>query len=151
MFHERRKYSITTTQMGQNRPKRLIGNTNSSVVYPSEYVIKNLTFRGWSAGRVFFMREERFRQAIRLRLLAFVLALALTWYAMNPAPGPIYRGTRDEGQPDENRREVKPTFGANCRLAVTEAGVGGSHVNSQACAEGPGELEWPEFIDTGES
>lgn len=97
------------------------------------------------------MREERFRQAIRLRLLAFVLALALTWYAMNPAPGPVYRGTRDEGQPDENRREVKPTFGANYHPAGMEAGLGGSPVNSQACADGPGELEWPEFIDTGES
>ena len=97
------------------------------------------------------MWEERFRQAIKLRLLAFVLALALTWYAMNPAPGPVHRGTRDEGQPDENRREVKPPFGANRHLAGTEAGVGGAPINSQeAYTEAPGELEWPEFIDTGE-
>jgi hypothetical protein len=100
-----------------------------------------------SEQEVFFMREERFRRAIRLRLLAFVLALALTWYTLNPAPGPVVRVRRDEGRPDEKRREVKPAFGGDCELAQTGAGVSESPVNLCARREEVGELEWPEVID----
>ena len=97
------------------------------------------------------MREEQTIQIIRLRLLALVLALALTWYALNPAPGPVHQVTRDEGRPDENRREVKPAFGASHPLARVEAGVGWASVNSPPDAGEWGELEWPEIIDLGEN
>ena len=101
--------------------------------------------------REFFMREEQAIRIIKLRLLALVLALALTWYALNPAPIPACQVRRDEGERDENRREVKPAFEASRRLARTEAGVGELPVNLRADAAESGELEWPEIIDISEN
>lgn len=94
------------------------------------------------------MRGWPTSQAIRLRLLALVLALALTWYAMNPAPGPVRRVKRDEEQPDEERRE-----------ADSPQGIG--HWSAQTAFDAPrtvpapaepglrdvDELEWPDVIN----
>jgi hypothetical protein len=84
-------------------------------------------------------------------LLALVLALALTWYAMNPAPSPWKNDVRDTDAPDENRREVKPAFVSYGQSARMDAGVGGWPVNSPVCADEAGELEWPEIIDIDEN
>ncbi len=83
-------------------------------------------------------------------MLAFVLALALTWYALNPAPGPVHTFKRDEGQPDEKRREVKLPSG-NKRDAAWD---GVNATESIATSDTPAgeeieDLEWPEIIDLG--
>ena len=94
------------------------------------------------------MREEQTRQTIRLRLLALVLAFALTWYAMNPAAaGPARRVKRDEEPPDEKRREVKSPLEVS-HVLRTEGDMMKSSLNqfSQA-AESIDDLEWPEIID----
>jgi hypothetical protein len=94
------------------------------------------------------MREERIIRVIRLQLLAFVLALALTWYASNPAPGSMTRGKRDEGQPDEKRREAKSPSGLNCEPVWTEGNVTESALDPFSSAvENIDDLEWPEVID----
>ena len=95
-----------------------------------------------------FMWEERLRRAIRLRLLAFVLTCALTWYALNPAPGFVRTDGRETEPPDENRREAKSVLGASRHPEWVEAGVRGSSVvNPSSCTDEAGELEWPEIID----
>jgi hypothetical protein len=99
-------------------------------------------------GEEFFMREERFRQAIRLRMLAFVLALILTWYALNPAPGSMTGIKRDEGQPDEKRREARSPSGLNCDSVWT--GANATETSSDpflSAGQNIDELEWPEVID----
>jgi hypothetical protein len=94
------------------------------------------------------MWEERFRQAIRLRLLVFVLAFALTWYALNPAPVPVQTGARETEPPDENRREAKSGMRASCDLEWVEAEVKRSSVvKPSSRTDEAGELEWPEIID----
>lgn len=93
------------------------------------------------------MWEERFRRAFRLRLLAFVLAFALTWYALNPAPGSVRSDGQETEPPDENRREAKSGLGASRHPEWMEAEVRGSFVNPSAGTTGEvGELEWPEII-----
>jgi hypothetical protein len=79
---------------------------------------------------------------MRLRLLALVLALALTWYAINPAPGSMNGIKRDEGWPDEKRREEKPPS----RIGYDFGGKGASMTESDADPV-PEDLEWPELID----
>ena len=81
-------------------------------------------------------------------MLAFVLALALNWYALNPAPGPVQRIKRDEGQPDGKRREVKLPSVSDCDAAwngvnATES-ISTSHTLTVKEVD---ELEWPEVID----
>ena len=95
------------------------------------------------------MRTEEIKQVLRLRLLALVLALALTWYAVNPAPSPVRPGgRRDEGRPEGERREATPRVDGGAA-----SGVAGK-VRSGARPESTGhedlsadELDWPECID----
>lgn len=93
------------------------------------------------------MWEERFRQAVRMQLLALVLALALTWYALNPAPGPMRGDTRETEPPDENRREAKTAGGEKVYTARSGTGVRVWSVNPSSHAEEVDQLEWPEVID----
>ena len=86
----------------------------------------------------FFVRSEGLKQELRLRLLALVLALALTWYAVNPAPGPVRRGGRDEGRPEGERRGASPAGDSAAELMPAGAST---------CAEAAADLDWPEFID----
>jgi len=93
------------------------------------------------------MWEDRFRQAIRLRLLALVLAFVLTWYALNPAPGAVRTDVRETEPPDENRCEAKTALRASHRPEWAETGVRGSSLNPPSRKEDMDELEWPEIID----
>lgn len=94
------------------------------------------------------MREETFRQVIRLRMLALVLALALTWYAINPAPGSMAPIRRDEGEPDEKRREARSPSQLNCEPVWT-VGTATKSASDQFSSAGEDidDLEWPEVID----
>ncbi|HEV2763995.1 MAG TPA: hypothetical protein VGV38_13515 [Pyrinomonadaceae bacterium] len=90
------------------------------------------------------MKAEGLKQELRLRLLALVLALALTWYALNPAPGPVRRGPRAGDEPPEGeRREAKPFEGG----AVVGVSVGETRASASPVEWDADELEWPELID----
>ena len=86
---------------------------------------------------------------MRLRLLALVLALALTWYAMNPAPGPARRVRRDEETPDEERRVTGSPAGVGYEPELAGAAAVRSAVraSSSQAEENIDDLEWPEVID----
>jgi hypothetical protein len=97
------------------------------------------------------MSEERLKQAIRLRLLALVLALALTWYVTNPAPAPVRWVKRDEETPDEERRVTNSPAGAGYRIELTGTDAMMPTVSSSASAPEADieDLEWPEVIGVG--
>jgi hypothetical protein len=118
-------------------------------VYPLNYVIKREILEAGKSARRDFMREEGFRQEIRLRLLALVLALVLTWYAANPAPGPVHRGERDEEMPDEERLVMRSPVDMSDGLELPESRVTMSNVRSSSFESEMGieDLEWPEIID----
>ena len=97
-----------------------------------------------------FMREESFRQAIRLRLLALVLALALTWYVLNPVlPGASERVKRDKELPDEKCREAKSRVGGSYGLELTQSRAMKSATKpfSSGVEDDTADLEWPEVIE----
>ena len=89
------------------------------------------------------MRRERTKQTFKLRLLAFVLALALVWYSLNPAPRSVVRRKREEELPDEKKRNVEP------RAMMTTLPFSLRPVlGSPPPADDDGDdFEWPEFID----
>jgi hypothetical protein len=126
----------------------MVGHTNHSVVYPSNYGIKKQILGAGEPGKEFFMREEGFRQAIRLRLLGLVLALALTWYALNPAPSPVRAEKRETDPHDEGRLEANIAFQSNYHTARSEAGVNVWSVKpTPRTEESADDLEWPEIIE----
>jgi hypothetical protein len=92
------------------------------------------------------MRKEQTKQSLKLRLVAFVLALALMWYILNPVPIPIIRHKRDDEPPDEKKRNLEPqpmqvTLPVAFRPIIEIA----EHLQS---SRGDGDdFEWPEFID----
>jgi hypothetical protein len=92
------------------------------------------------------MRRARTKQTFKLRLLAFVLALALVWYSLNPAPAPLIRRKREDEPPDDKKRNVEPrsmpvTLPATFRPIVEMAKP------SLPSDEDVDDFEWPEFID----
>lgn len=94
------------------------------------------------------MREERLRRAIRLRLLTLVLAIALTWYAINPAPGSMTGIRRDEGQPDEKRREARSPSQLNGEpVWIGETATKSILDPFSSVVEDTDDLEWPEIIN----
>jgi hypothetical protein len=80
------------------------------------------------------LREDPSRQTFRLRVLALVLALALTWYSANPAQGATVRRRRPTGDgPDEKRRPARPPAGGRAALPTAEEDISD-------------ELDWPEYV-----
>ena len=80
-----------------------------------------------------------------MRLLALVLALVLTWYALNPVSVTVLPNGRQTEPPDENRYEAKNAFRATRQPERVEAGARGSSLSPRT--EDADELEWPEIID----
>ena len=78
------------------------------------------------------MRREQTTQTFKLQLLACVLALALLWYSLNPAPATLSNRKRKEEPPDEKKRHVEP----QSRPAVLFV-----------ADEDEDDFEWPEYID----
>jgi hypothetical protein len=92
------------------------------------------------------MRRERAKQTLKLRLLAFVLALALVWYSLNPAPKPITLNKREDELPDEKKRNVE-SQSMPATLSVAFRQLGERAESFPAPGEGEDDFEWPEFID----
>lgn len=92
------------------------------------------------------MRRAQTKQTLKLRLLAFVLALALIWYSLNPVPTPIIRRKRDDELPDEKKRNVEPQIiPATLPTAFRTIRVMAEPLPSPDKDED--DFEWPEFID----
>lgn len=93
------------------------------------------------------MRREYTKQTLKLRLLAFVLAGALAWYSLNPAPRPITRTRREEEVPDELKRELEPRLHAAASFPARLETLGAGLENTPSPNEDEDDFEWPEFID----
>jgi hypothetical protein len=92
------------------------------------------------------MRRERTKQNLKLRLLAFVLALALIWYSLDPAPRSITRIKREDEPPDEKRRNVVPQS-MPATLPVVFRTLGEMAKPLPSPEEDVDDFEWPEFIN----
>jgi len=91
------------------------------------------------------MRRVQTKQTLRLRLLAFVLALALLWYSLDPTPRVVIRKKQD-GPPDEKKRNGEPqSMPATSSLAFSQ--MGQALEPSSTSIEDEDDFEWPEFID----
>jgi hypothetical protein len=90
------------------------------------------------------MRRERAKQTLKLRVLAFVLALALIWYSLNPTPGAVTSKKPKAEPSDEKKRKVE-TQSMPVTLPVTFRHLGGMAESSPPLDED--DFEWPEFID----
>ena len=93
------------------------------------------------------MSRERTKQTFKLHLLAFVLAVSLAWYSLNPAPAPAVRLRRDDELPDEKKRKVEPQIERAASLATAFGLQGEETATSRSADEDEGDFEWPEFID----
>jgi hypothetical protein len=97
------------------------------------------------------IERERNGRGLRLRLLAFVLAAALTWYSINPAPGPIIRRRPSEEEPpDEKRRELEPQPHRASHAHYSPGAMHDKEVLSASIISGDDEaddFDWPEYID----
>jgi hypothetical protein len=93
------------------------------------------------------MRKERTKQTYKLRLLAFVLALALLWYSLDPAPGSIARTTREDEVPDEKKREAEPQFQRAAIWSVVFGALGAGSADRPLPNQDEDDFDWPEFID----
>ena len=92
------------------------------------------------------MRRERIKQTIKLRILAFVLAFALVWYSLNPAPRSVIRKKQEAEPPDKKKRNVKPR-NMPVTLPVALRPTGGTAEPLQYTYKDEDDFEWPEFID----
>jgi hypothetical protein len=86
------------------------------------------------------------KQTLKLRLLAFVLALAIVWYSFNPISTSITRRKRDDELPDEKKRNIEPhRMPAILPLAFRPIRDMAEPLPSPD--EDEDDFEWPEFID----
>ena len=94
------------------------------------------------------MRERRPRQTLKLRVVALLLAVALSWYSLNPPLGFIQKSSHAIEPPDEKRREVQPQRSEG-RFSLGGYGTEwpDPSIFDRPKAEDPDDFEWPEFID----
>ena len=92
------------------------------------------------------MRIEQTRQTFKLRLLAFVLALALGWYSLNPAPRTVIRKKPEAEPPDEKKRNAEPRS-MPAKLPLALGRFGGKPELLPSPDKDEDDFEWPEFID----
>ena len=92
------------------------------------------------------MRRKQNTQIFKLRLLAVVLALAILWYTLNPAPRPVLRKKREAETPDEKKRTIEPRS-MPATLPVVLKPTGEMAEPFPLPDEDEDEFEWPEFID----
>jgi hypothetical protein len=90
------------------------------------------------------MRRVQTKQTFKLRLLTFVLALALVWYSLNPVPGPLLR--QDDEPPDEKKRNLEP-HSMPAALPVAFKQLVEKAEPLLPSDEDDDDFEWPEFID----
>ncbi len=90
------------------------------------------------------MSRVHTKQTFKLRLLAFVLALAILWYSLNPAPRPVLRKKREAEPPDEKKRTIEPrSMSATLPIVFKPK----EKMAEPFRLPDDDEFEWPEFID----
>ena len=93
------------------------------------------------------MRKERTEQTFKLHLLAFVLALALIWYSLNPASGPIARLKGEVEPPDEKKREAEPQLQRAASLRAVIKALGAGSADKPLPNQDEDDFDWPDLID----
>jgi hypothetical protein len=89
------------------------------------------------------MSREQTKQTLKLQLLALVLALALVWYSLNPAPRPFTRIKREDELPDEKKREAEPQ---RMPVALPLVLRQWDEIAQASASSDDEDFEWPEFI-----
>jgi hypothetical protein len=93
------------------------------------------------------MRKTRTEQTFKLQLLAFVLALALLWYSLNPTPRPVARIKREDEVPDEKKRQAEPQFSRAAIFPITFGMLGADSVDTPLPNQEEDDFDWPDLID----
>jgi hypothetical protein len=93
------------------------------------------------------MRSERTKQTFKLQLLAFVLAFALVWYSLNPAPRPIARIKREDEVPDEKKCEAEPQLQRAAILPIVFGTMGAASTDRPLSYQDEDDFDWPDLID----
>jgi hypothetical protein len=109
---------------------------------------KETGFRLKTTRQAAMMSRVRAKQTLKLRLLAIVLALALIWYSLNPAPRVSTRTKREDELPDEKKREAEQRLQRAAiwpvNFGTMGAGLGAIPSPNQ---DEEDDFDWPEFID----
>lgn len=92
------------------------------------------------------MRRKRTKQTFKLQLLALVLALALVWYSLNPAPRSVIRSRKKAKPPEKKKLNVAPQH-VPTTFPVVFGSTGGAAELSLSPDEDEDDFTWPEFID----
>lgn len=92
------------------------------------------------------MSREETKPRFKLWLLAIALAVVLTWYVINPAPGPIHLHKREDDTPDADRHQAQTQIcGTSHRFGIRPALQPMAAMSSAAADE---DLpDWPEYIE----
>jgi hypothetical protein len=90
------------------------------------------------------MKREVKKQRVELWLLALVLALALTWYTLNPAAGTPQSCQREDDPPDAKQRQAgaqtaSGLFKSKALPAIRPASARGASFEELS--------DWPEYLD----
>jgi hypothetical protein len=94
------------------------------------------------------MQRQTIKQTLKLRLLAFVLALALVWFSLNPVPASGAQLKREDEPPDEKKREAEPLLQRTASLPLVFGTQGaGLRATQSANQDAEDDFDWPEFID----
>ena len=91
------------------------------------------------------MRRVQTKQTFKLRLLAFILALAILWYSLNPALRPLVRKKKEAEPPDEKKRNVEPQGKPATLPPAFMSPI--ENAERLPLPDEDDDFEWPEFID----
>lgn len=92
------------------------------------------------------MAKQDSKRRIKLWLLAFVLAIVLTWYSINPAPVPIRQRERKDDPPDDARRQAHAHIGGTSLWFGSRATLQFETWHAAAAADDD-MPDWPEYIE----
>jgi hypothetical protein len=94
------------------------------------------------------MGRELRNKSLKLRLLAFVLALALIWYSLNPVPYRVNKEKPDAEPPEAKRREARPQLSGPSRFLYAQGRrLEDATTVAASRVEDVDDFVWPEYID----
>lgn len=93
------------------------------------------------------MSREQAKQSFILHLLSLVLAFALLWYSLNPAPKAVMTQKPETEPPDEKKRKAEPqSMPVTLPLAITPQRETAANLAPSPNID-EDDFQWPEFID----
>lgn len=93
------------------------------------------------------MSSVQSKQSLKLHVLAFVLAMALLWYSLNPVPSPLTGRKREDELPDEKKREVEPASRQPTILPLKLGAFRAQLGTVITSLQDEDDFEWPDYID----